>query len=141
MPISPAESVSREEFGGILKRLKVLLSNLPSQLPLVADSKSRYNAFLSFSLDPDILDKTGDEVATLGEQLEHIFGWRTRTSGDGIIPILERGRAICALHSILSEYHEKYPDNNVLKKWVVDVATGAEKAFETFGVEVSIRQP
>ena len=74
-----------------------------------------------------MLEKTGCEVATLGEQLEHIFGWKARTTGDGTIPILERGTAICALPSILRQYHVKYPENNVLKKWVVDIAHGAEK--------------
>jgi len=54
-----------------------LLSNLPAQLPSTDGPSSQYGAFLSFDLDTDILDKTGDEVATLGEQLEHIFGWKT----------------------------------------------------------------
>ena len=27
---------------------------------------------------------------------------------------------------VLKEYHEKFPDNNVLKKWVLDVIAGAE---------------
>ena len=30
----------------------------------------QYSTFLSFTLDLDILEKTGDEMATLGEQLE-----------------------------------------------------------------------
>lgn len=40
------------------------------------------------------------------------WGWDARTSGDGIIPILEQ--AICALHSILKEYHEKFLDNSFM---------------------------
>jgi hypothetical protein len=76
----------------------------------------------------------------LGEQLEGIFGWNAQTSEDGIIPILERGKAICALHPILKEYHEKFPDNNVLKKWVHDVMAGAEKAFMTCGVDTGTKQ-
>jgi hypothetical protein len=83
-----------------------------------------------------MLEKTGCEVATLGEQLEHVFGWKARTTGDGTIPILERGRAICALPLILRQYHVKYPENNVLKKWVVDIANGAEKVFQTCNVPV-----
>ena len=46
-------------------------------------------------------------MATFGEQLEKIFGWKAHTSGDGIIPILEQGKAICTL---LKKYHEKYPE-------------------------------
>ena len=53
--------------------------NLPSELPLRDAFNSKYSTFLNFNLDPEILDKTRDEVATLGEQLEHIFGWQTRT--------------------------------------------------------------
>ncbi|KAG2116350.1 hypothetical protein BD769DRAFT_1778182 [Suillus cothurnatus] len=70
-----------------------LLHFLLAPLPL-ADNyyDSQYPSFLQFSLDPDILEKTGDEVATLGEQLESVFGWKARTSGDGVIPILERGK-------------------------------------------------
>jgi hypothetical protein len=69
---------------------------------------------ISFVLDPDILEKTGDEIATLGEQLEQVFGWRSCTTGDGIIPIIERGDALCALHPLLETFYIKYPGNNVL---------------------------
>jgi hypothetical protein len=136
MPYPPPEKASREEVTRILAKLKVLLANLPSLLPLGDGFDSKYNAFLAFSLDDDILEKTGDEVATLGEQLEHVFGWRSRTTGDGIIPIKERGEAICALHPILAEYYTKFPNNNVLKKWIIDVTLGAEKVFETYCVPV-----
>ena len=136
MPFPSAEKVSSSEFANILSRLEFLFGNLPAQLPTGDGPDSRYGNFLTFSLDSEILEKTGDEVATLGEQLEYIFGWKARTSGDGIIPILKCGKAICALHPILKHYHEKYPQNNVLKKWVIDVATGVEKAFEKYGVNV-----
>ena len=131
-----ATETSPEEFKTVLARLEYLLANLPEQLPSSDSFFSRYGAFLSFTLDLDILEKTGDEIATLGEQLEGVFGWNARTSGDGVIPILERGKAICALHPILKEYHEKFPDNNVLKKWVLDVIAGAEKTFTACGVAV-----
>ena len=111
-----ATEISPEIFKAALARLEYLLANLPEQLPSSDSFFSWYGMFLSFSLDPDILKKTGDEIATLGEQLEGIFGWDAWTSGDGIIPILECGKAICTLHPILKEYHKKFPDNNVLKK-------------------------
>ena len=94
--------------------------------------------FLSFALDPEILEKTGDEVATLGEQLESIFGWKAHTSGDGIIPILEWGKVICALQCLLKKYHEKYPESNVLKKWVIDITTGTEKVFALYKIAVHV---
>jgi hypothetical protein len=95
LPHSGVEHLSPEEFSGVLDRLKHLLANLPSQLPSGDGCNSLYGTFLSFNLDSEILDKTGDEVATLGEQLEHIFGWKTRSSGDGIIHIRERGSHLC----------------------------------------------
>ncbi|KAG1887116.1 hypothetical protein F4604DRAFT_1233114 [Suillus subluteus] len=129
-----SESLTSQEFVDVLDKLNILLTNLPSQLPLANDYyDSQYCSFLSFPLDPDILEKTGDEVATLGEQLESVFGWKARTSGDSIIPILERGKAICALHGILKLYYEKYPTNDVLKKWVNDITAGAEKVYEKYG--------
>jgi hypothetical protein len=85
MPFPPAEKVSQNEFAEILSRLDFLLANLPTQLPSGDGPESQYRDFLSFGLDSDILEKTGDEVATLGEQLEYIFGWnvlRAVQSGD-----------------------------------------------------------
>jgi hypothetical protein len=130
------EKASREEVIKILMHLKCLLRNLPLQLPCQDSFNSKYRDFLDFSLDEEILEKTGDEVATLGEQLEHVFGWQARSTGDGIIPITERGHAICALHLILEKYSTKHPDNSVLKKWVIDIARGAEKVFRIHNVPV-----
>ena len=127
MPYPAPESVSQDEFIKVLAHLRLLLGNLPSQLPHRDGVNSVYSTFINFSLDPEILEKTGDEVATLGEQLEHVFGWKARTTGDGIIPIVERGSAICALVPIFEKYAEKYPCNNVLKKWVIDVAVGPRR--------------
>lgn len=139
MPFPAAETLTKETFAPILRDLERLIKHLPAQLPSPDIAHSRYRSFLSFSLDAEILDKTGCEVATLGEQLEHVFGWNARTSGDGIIPILERGVAIQALPPILTKYHERHSENNVLKKWVVDLANGAEKVFKTYGVPVRFR--
>ena len=94
MSFPPPEKVSCKQFVGILARLQHLLENLPVQLHCPTnESESHYYSFLPFSLDPNILEKTGDEIATLGEQLEHVFGWKAHTSGDCILPILERGKA------------------------------------------------
>jgi len=73
MAFPPAENISHEDFVTALAQLNILLSNLPEQLPSADGPSSRYGAFLSFGLDADILDRTGDKVATLGEQLEHIL--------------------------------------------------------------------
>jgi hypothetical protein len=79
----------------------------------------------------------GDEIATLGEQLEGIFGWKAHTSGDGILQIFEQGVCNCVLHLLLQGFHNKFPHNNILKKLAIDVAEGAEKVFTTHGVAVS----
>ena len=136
VPHPPPEKASPDEIRNILAKLKVLLTELPSQLPRGDNFNSKYGAFLAFALDEDILEKTGDDVATLGEQLEHAFGWRSRTTGDNIIPIVERGKAICALHPILVDFYTRFPDNNVLKKWIIDITLGAEKVYNTFCVPV-----
>lgn len=136
MSFPPPESLSHDDFIKILARLRFLLRNLPAQLPCRDGFDSVYSTFLAFSLDEDILEKTGDEVATLGEQLEHVFGWRARTTGDGIIPIVERGHALCALLPIFETFVERYPNNNVLKKWVIDVTLGAENVFKIHQVPV-----
>jgi hypothetical protein len=124
------------DFDVILSRLGVLLTRLPFQLPNPSPSHSQYSSFVNFSLDPDYLEKTGDEVATLGEQLEQVFGWRARTTGDGIIDIEERGEAICALQPLLLGFYKRFPSNSVLQKWIVDILAGVEKVFHRFQVPV-----
>ena len=76
-------------FSAYLARLRSLLDpgNLPVALPLHDEAtKSIYGMFLHFTLDPETLEKTGDEVGTFSEQMKAIFGWKTRSTGDGIIP-------------------------------------------------------
>ena len=87
-------------FAAYLARLRSLLNsrNLPVTLPLRNNAtESIYCTFLHFTIDPDILEKTGDEVGAFSEQLKAIFGWKTRSTGDGIIPIKERGAAELSL--------------------------------------------
>lgn len=88
MPYPAPELISPQELDQVLKRLQHFLKHLPSQLPLPnSPTDSRYSLFLNFALDPNLLEKTGDEICTLGEQLEHVFGWQSQTTGDGILPI------------------------------------------------------
>ena len=70
MALPPPEKLMGIQISSTLSKLKYLLENLPPALPLL--NVSRYNTFLTFDLDPEILDKMGDKVATLGEQLEYI---------------------------------------------------------------------
>ncbi|KAF9521628.1 hypothetical protein CPB83DRAFT_900472 [Crepidotus variabilis] len=118
----------------VLDHLKLLLDNLPTQLPEHLDGTSKFTDFLNFSLDRDLLENTGSETSTLSEQLKRVFGWQSRTTGDGIVPILERGDAVCAVHGVLLSFWEKYPQDAVLQKWIQDIVEGAEKAYHTYRV-------
>ena len=53
-----------------------------------------------------------------------------------MVPILERGLAI-SIYDLLEEYRAEFPNDNTLKKWVIDVAMGAEKVYNTHQVTVS----
>ncbi len=130
-------TITNDEFWSILDKLGLLLRDIPKELPDGGTTSTHYGTFINFHLDEELLDKTGDEVSTLGEQLECIFGWKARTSGDGTLPILEHGKSIQALHSIFSTFYQKFPENNVLKKWVIDVCIGLEKVYEQYHKEIS----
>jgi len=64
------ESLSHDDFRLLLDRLKLLLDNLPRQLPLKSAADSDFSTFLYFELDPDLLEKTGCEVSALSETLK-----------------------------------------------------------------------
>ena len=109
MSFPPAEAISDEQFRDALTTLGCLLSHLPEQVPHRDKGDSTFQEFLPpFVLDADYFEKTEDEIATLGEQLECAFGWKARTSDAGILPIQESGPAICAVHTVLEHYHHKY---------------------------------
>ena len=131
------ERLSHEDFRShILDRLKLLIDNLPRQLPEKTTAESAFATFLEFRIDPELLELTGCEVSALSEQLKRVFGWNARTTGDGIVLINERGTAVSAMHKVLSEIWEHHPENSVLRKWIFDVLKGAEKAFEVHNMAV-----
>ncbi|KAI0643457.1 ribonuclease H-like domain-containing protein [Trametes meyenii] len=131
---------SLEDFGAFLSRLRLLLDpqNLPTQLPLRDGYESKYAVFLNFELDPEILEKTEGEVATVSEQFKGVFGWQARTTGDGIIPIEERGSALSAVVDVLRRYHEKHPQDAVLQKWAYDLGTAAEHVYSMYNKELPV---
>ena len=91
--------------------------NLPVSLPLRDKAtESIYGAFLHFTIDPDIVEKTGDEVGAFSEQMKAIFGWKTCSTGDGIIPIKEHGQALSAAVDVLSQFHKDHLNNAVVQK-------------------------
>ncbi|KIL70563.1 hypothetical protein M378DRAFT_155496 [Amanita muscaria Koide BX008] len=76
-----AENCSHDEMKIILQRIKLLLDNFPDQLPEKSAPESKFADFLNFTLDPDLLEKTGSEVSALSEHLKRVFGPMTRVSG------------------------------------------------------------
>ena len=58
-----------------------------------------------------------------------MFGFKARTTGDGVVEIKERGAGGAALVGILQSFFESDPSSNVLRKWIIDVAKGAEKVL------------
>ncbi|KAJ6607061.1 ribonuclease H-like domain-containing protein [Mycena sp. CBHHK59/15] len=138
MPYPPAETISDDEFEKALDMLGQLLFNLPSALPLKDHGESAFAAFSEspFCLDAKYFTLTESEVATISEMLKKSFGWDARSTGDGIVDITERGPGICSVHRVLSEFCVKYPRDNVLRKWVLDIVAGAEKIYGQFNVQM-----
>ena len=135
--MSDIELLSHEDFRcHILDRLKLLIENLPWQLPVKAAAESAFATFLVYRIDPELLELTGCEVSALSEQLKRVFGWNARTTGDGIVSITERGDAVRAMHKVLTEFWERHPENSVLRKWISDILKGAEKAYELHNIAV-----
>jgi len=138
------ETLSHDSFVPIPTRLKLLLDNLPDALPSHGNTSEKFAIFLTqpddFVLDPDWMEKMECEVATLSEMLKKVFGWSARTTGDGIVEFTERGPAVSAMHGVLSRFWpgkgRRHENNNVLKKWIIDIAIGAEKCYTTYNIPV-----
>jgi len=52
----------------------------------------------------------------------------SRSTGDGIITITERGDPICAVVEVLKDSIGKEPGNAILEKWVDDLIAAAKMA-------------
>ncbi|KAG1734372.1 uncharacterized protein EDB91DRAFT_1146790 [Suillus paluster] len=136
MSFPAPESLTPAEFQGILEYLRILLQNLPTALPVGSAFTSKYLAFLSFTIDAELLDRTGSEIGALNEQFKQIFGWQTRTTGSGIVAIEERGEPICAVVDVLENFHVRYPTDNVIKKWAVDIGIGVQEVYSQHNIEL-----
>ena len=90
--MSDIEHLSHKDFRcHFLDRIKLLIENLPWQLPVKTEVESVFATFLAFRINPDLLELTGCEVSALSEQLKRVFGWNAQTTGDGIVSITECG--------------------------------------------------
>ncbi|KAG1760357.1 hypothetical protein EDD22DRAFT_82773 [Suillus occidentalis] len=50
--------------------------------------------------------------------------------------IEERGAPICAVVDVLNNFHVKYPTDNVIKKWAVDIGIGAQEIYSQHNTEL-----
>lgn len=124
-------------FSDCLLHLSQLIANLPEALPYKVAEESCYHSFSDLSVPKDLVEKTGDEASALNEHFKAVFGWKTRTSGDGTLDILERGPGIQKVVRFLKHFHAKYPKDTVLQKWGQDIWRAAVKVYGTHGKEVS----
>ncbi|KAF8426149.1 hypothetical protein L210DRAFT_935198 [Boletus edulis BED1] len=122
------------EFSRFLSYLRLLLRDLPPALPVRDSTVSKYSSFVSFEVEEELLGRTDAEIGALNEQLKAVFGWKSRTTGDQILSIEERGAPVLAIVDILERFHLKYPKDNVLKKWGIDIAAGAHKIYNQYGM-------
>ena len=76
-------------------------------------------------LDADQVNDKG-EVGALNQAFEVIFGFESRSKGDGIIPLKEHGPSIYAIVEVLRKYTTKYLSDAILQKWVDDLLKSGE---------------
>lgn len=133
LPLPEAGSLTPNEFLDFLKHLQAIIRDLPSELPTGDPATSQYSTFLSFQLDEDLIERTGSDIGALNEQFKQVFGWKARTTGDQLLSIDERGKPILAVVDVLERYHLRYPNDNIIKKWVVDITAVIYKIYGQHG--------
>jgi hypothetical protein len=104
--------------------LKVLLENLPEELPiLINPEQSEYAEFLPLfqPMEPVVQHVNGDMGAAVAAMLGVAF------IEDGKVVITERGPAICAVVDVLTTYLSEYPEHPMLLKWVKMISDAARK--------------
>ncbi|KAI0643696.1 ribonuclease H-like domain-containing protein [Trametes meyenii] len=113
-----------------LDALRLILENLPDSLQDV--EKSDQFPFIGFVPDPIEVEEYGSIPSAINHALEISLGWKSRSTGDGIIPINERGKGVCSLVDVLKLWASNCPSpdsDGVLLKWITDIRAGAEKAY------------
>ena len=73
-----------DPIGLILDKLRLLLENLPNQLPskpVNGPDASRYASLVNFQPDDGLLELTGSRAGALNMHLEHIFGHAAISTG------------------------------------------------------------
>ena len=109
----PPENLSHQDLGPILNKLRLLLDDLPNQLPwklVNGPDPSHYASLVGFQPDNELMEMTGSRAGALNVHLERMFGYAARSTGDGILPIMERGPGVCAIHDVLKDYCTEFPN-------------------------------
>ncbi|KIJ59093.1 hypothetical protein HYDPIDRAFT_162797 [Hydnomerulius pinastri MD-312] len=107
-----------------LHKLKVYLDQLPDSLPFKNEAESDYG-FDFFGTDQTDEEDIGVKGA-VNRQLEIRLGHRN----NGPVRLMERGPGITAVVSVLDTYLTELPASIILKKWLDDLISSAELAFE-----------
>ena len=114
-----------------LSELRNILRNLPESLPDVPHSQKF--PFQNYSgPSEESFELVGSISGAINRDLEIAFGFNARSSGDGTLPITERGASVCALVDVLEKYQQACDDpesDGILLKWIEDVRAGAQKAY------------
>lgn len=123
-----------------IAELSQLMRGLPASLPSPAHSQY---PFVNFVPSDDDIELYGDIPSAINHSLEIVFGFKTRSSGDGILTIAERGQGICAVIDVLKLFRSncRDPEDAILSKWIDDLRAGVEKAYRVANVNVSLSPP
>ena len=114
-----------------LDELSVILANLPLSLPDVSSSTAF--PFCNYVVDREKVEDLGSVGSAINQSLEIIFGYKTRSTGDGRLNITERGAGICAVVDVLRIWASQgnNPEGDgMLLKWIDDIRDGARKVYE-----------
>ena len=118
---APVRTLDATQLDQQLILLRSLLLGLPPSIP---EGTQFYN-FKYFSVIPDEVDFYG-EAGAVNHSLELIFCPGKRVTEP--IQFHERGSGLVAVTETLRAYTAKFPEDNVLQKWILDLITAAEHA-------------
>lgn len=117
-------------FPELLEELHHLLKHLPTSLPTLPPSQSRY-ARLHDALDPEYVEDLGESAAA-NRVLEICFPSHEHipNSNSARIPrIQERGEAIEVLSGFLRKYCSEDPAQAYMQLWASDLIAGAKYCY------------
>ncbi|KAE9385839.1 hypothetical protein BT96DRAFT_949556 [Gymnopus androsaceus JB14] len=110
-PTTPALKKLPEKTQLKLLYICTYLKHLPKSLPKPQKGEIPKYPFGTFRIDRDLLDHTGDHVGAINETFKCIFGWQTRTTGDGFAQgYVSVNVNILLLTMLMMAYSDAYVD-------------------------------